>query len=436
MMTATTELSSTPLFCTQGAGPHAMQRLVFLPWSGTPSHPNLQGLQRVCISLLSTYSQLWSDAGRPTYTVKNLSKLLEGRWEQALSIKQLEDAGEEILHQLARLHKARYLLSAHLSTLPQQPEGDDTLACLQVEWLLYDAHTEQWALQYKTPLPYFEPAGNTLDTLAPTVWSLEDLMRGISLNLLAFFNPPDAVQRLSDLTPFKLNAPYALLRRWVEAEAQSTTPLRLEALKALLPIAPHHHLVHWSLAKQYKLNRQYAQAKEHLISALSSPHFPQRFKAQLLNELGSCSALIGDQEQALDAWLHAVEEDPTHVLTHMNIAHAYEELGQEEQSEQHLRKVLQVSPADGRVYYSLARIYSCQGRWPEALAQYQLQLLLDPTDPWCHNNIATTCLQQNRLPQAKHHLQRACALDPEGEAGQYAQLVLSGLLLDEEAGAA
>ena len=129
-------------------------------------------------------------------------------------------------------------------------------------------------------------------------------------------------------------------------------------------------------------------------------------------------------------WLQAIKQDPSLVLAYMNIAHAYEEMGQELQSEVYLNKVLKLAPADARVYYSLARIYLCQEKWDEALAQYQLQLLLEPHDPWCHNNIATSYLQQSKPKSAIQHLERAKALDPQGEAGQYAELVLIGLMED------
>jgi hypothetical protein len=52
---------------------------------------------------------------------------------------------------------------------------------------------------------------------------------------------------------------------------------------------------------------------------------------------------------------------------------------------------------------------------------------LEPSDPWCHNNIATCALQLNKPEMAKRHFKHAQVLDADGEAGQYATLVLTGL---------
>jgi tetratricopeptide (TPR) repeat protein len=216
-----------------------------------------------------------------------------------------------------------------------------------------------------------------------------------------------------------------------EADAQPTAKLKLEALEARYKENPSDSLTRFFLAKQYKQSRQYQSAIQLFKTVLNSNDFPVKMKAQILNEMGSCAALLDEKEEALQFWLEAIKQDSSLVLAYMNIAHAYEEMGQEAQSEAYLTQVLKLAPADTRVYYSLARIYLCQEKWDEALAQYQLQLLLEPNDPWCHNNIATSYLQQSNQKSAIQHLERAQALDPQGEAGHYASLVLMGLTSDE-----
>ena len=410
---------------------HETERLILLPWTCQPTQTSVERLKHVLTFLIQVYSTFLVENTGGSSPIKNLAKMLEARWDPEVPVKELGDIGREMLDDLARMHKARYLLTGHIRPLSEGVTLEDRAISVQVTLQLYDANTEQWALNHTLNLSYFEPNCNTLDTLHPVTWHLEDCLKQISVHLLSFIaTPTEAIASLQEIGQFRLTGNYPLLVQLMEADAQPTAKLKLEALNALNTTYPEDLLVRYFLAKQYKQGRQYQAAIDIFKTVLESTSFPPKLKAQILNEMGSCAALLGEKDDALKFWLQAIKQDPSLVLAYMNIAHAYEEMGQELQSEVYLNKVLKLAPADARVYYSLARIYLCQEKWDEALAQYQLQLLLEPHDPWCHNNIATSYLQQSKPKSAIQHLERAKALDPPGEAGQYAELVLIGLMED------
>lgn len=411
---------------------HDTERLVLLPWTCTPLQQSVEQLKYVITFLLQFYSTFWLDNTAGSSPIKNLTRILEAKWDAEVPVHALGDVGKEMLDELARMHKARYLLTGHIRPLAEGTEPTDRAISVQLTLLLYDAQLEKWVLNHTLNISYFEPNANTLETLCPVVWHLEDCLKQVSAHVLSFISSPkELVSSLQELEQLKLSGNYHQMVALREADAQPTAKLKLEALEARYKENPNDSLTRFFLAKQYKQSRQYQSAIQLFKTVLNSNDFPVKMKAQILNEMGSCAGLLDEKEEALQFWLEAIKQDSSLVLAYMNIAHAYEEMGQEAQSEAYLTQVLKLAPADTRVYYSLARIYLCQEKWDEALAQYQLQLLLEPNDPWCHNNIATSYLQQSNQKSAIQHLERAQALDPQGEAGHYASLVLMGLTSDE-----
>jgi len=401
------------------------ERLVLVPWTYQKNIPELESFLEVVQYLLGLYCSVWENATQPNL-IKNLTRTLQNRWDDSMPMNELGAAAQELLKEITTMHRARYLLTGHISA-SQCAEHPERIQSINVQILLHDTYTQQWALNHVISLKYFEPKRHSLNDLAPASWMLEELMRSISLYLIAFMNPESVHLKMSDIATFRLGSSFDLLVDIAKVDKLSTASARAEGYQLLSEESPKNCLVYLMLGRQLKLNRKYIQATRALAQAVSSSHFPRRMRAQILNELGSCVALSGEREHAIDHWMNAIEADPTHILAYMNIAHAYEELGQESKAEHYLKQVLNYAPGDTRVYHALARIYSCQEKWGKAIAQYKLQLLLDPSDPWCHNNLGTCSLQQENKDQAIKHFKRAQLLDPKGEAGQYASLVLSGM---------
>ncbi len=402
-----------------------LEHLLLLPWTRESTYPFLSDFVEVLQFLLAQYCSVWQNPAQASL-VKNLTRTLQGRWESSSPLNQLGETGISFLKDVSTMYQARFLLSGHASVI-ENPQVEGELLGVKVQILLFDTVTQAWALNHTLDLAYFEPHRNRLNDFAPITWMLEELMQNISLHLIAFMKPEHAAPKMASLSEFHLDTPYDALVQFAAVENLPTASKRAEEYHRLAQAFPQNALIHLLLGRQLKLNRKYIEAAQALEKALQRPIFPKRMRGHILNELGSCVALSGDRETALEHWQASIEADPTHVLAYMNITHAYEELGLEKKAESYLKDVLNYSPSDTRVYHALARLYSCQNLWDKALAQYQLQLLLEPSDPWCHNNIATCALQLNKPDMAKRHFKHAQDLDSEGEAGQYAMLVLTGM---------
>jgi tetratricopeptide (TPR) repeat protein len=339
-------------------GSHALynqtERLLLLPWTCQPTmYASVERLKNVLTFLLTVYSNFWVETTGSNALIKNLSKLLETRFDPEIPIKELGIVGQEMLDDLAKMHKARYLLTGHVRPLTEGDAPSDRAISVLITLQLYDAQTENWVLNHTLTLSYFEPHCNTLETLHPVVWHLEDCFKKISAHLLSFMvTPANAIKVLQEIDQFRLSGDYQLLVQLMATDVQPTPKLKLEALQQLNQAYPTNLLVAYFLAKQYKQGRQYLAAIETFKCVVDVPHFPPKFQAQTLNEMGSCAALLGEQKEALTYWLNAIEKDNTFVLAYMNIAHAYEEMGLETQSEEYLKNVIQLAPADARIYYS------------------------------------------------------------------------------------
>ncbi|MEB3244752.1 MAG: tetratricopeptide repeat protein [Vampirovibrionales bacterium] len=155
-----------------------------------------------------------------------------------------------------------------------------------------------------------------------------------------------------------------------------------------------------------------------------------RLKAQYANEIGICYALINNYDDAIKYWQRAITLTPDHVLAYYNVGHAYESKGEFANAAEMFLKAKQYAPNDTRLWTNLARVYSKLDKWPEALEAYQKQLKANPADPWCHSNIANCYLHLGETSKAKQHFERALELEPNGEAANFARLVLVQLMSD------
>jgi Tfp pilus assembly protein PilF len=174
---------------------------------------------------------------------------------------------------------------------------------------------------------------------------------------------------------------------------------------------------------EYELEKSVLFYREALKISQACP----RNKATYATEAGISCALLGRSDLAQQWWERAIQYDATYINPYFNIANTYEDQDNYPAAEQYFLKAQELAPDDFRTFLNLARIYSKMGIWDKAIHQYQYQLASEDQDPWCHSDLATCYLNLGDLPNAKHHLEKTVQLDPEGEAGQYAQLILSGL---------
>jgi tetratricopeptide (TPR) repeat protein len=400
-------------------------RLLLLPWTYDREDSHLANFMDVLHFLLNFYSSLWQN-NTTDNRIRGLTRTLQEKWDRHSSIEEDGRNSDALLKQLAGIHHTRFVVGGHVQWVPQTSDVNK-VDHLSLKMLLYDTVEKEWVLKREFPLKHFEPLHNQKTDFAPVDWALDKLLKTISSHLLTFMNAEDAPLYFKALHDFTLATPYAVLTQLSEVEKLPTASKRAERYSELIQEHPNDALLHLLAGRQLKLNRRYTEAIQALEKALASPVFPSTLHSQILNELGGCLALNGEREKAIRYWEKAFTLEPSNTLTYMNITHAYEAMGQDAKAEASLKAVLPYAPNDIRIHNGLARVYCAQGLWSKVLMQYHVQLLLDPSDPWCHNNVATSSLKENKIDRAKKHFAYAQELDPEGEAGQYATLILAGI---------
>lgn len=202
---------------------------------------------------------------------------------------------------------------------------------------------------------------------------------------------------------------------------------KISFYEAALREDPQMEVAYGHLARLYKNDQAYEKSVICYREALKNAHGAPRNKALYATEAGISCALLGRVEYALQWWLRAIEYDPSYINPYFNLANIYEDQENLGEAERYFLKAQQLAPDDFRTYLNLGRLYSKLGEWDKALTQYHRQLEAEDDDPWCHSDVATCYLNLGDIQNAKQHLEKTVNLDPEGEAGQYAQLILSGM---------
>ena len=295
-------------------------------------------------------------------------------------------------------------------------------------WYWFNAQYNEYQLIQSFPISQFEPGRDTFNNLAPTPEELNAVLNWFSFHSVLHLKPSLSTELMGVMSGQRFVNHYNTLQQWVDAKQTKSFATRLALFEQISQQDPRFEPAIQQLGRLYKQQRDYVKAIDNYQKAIAVSQASDNVRSNYAIEAGICAALEGDKEQAIQLWLKATALQPNSLKPYMNIAHMYEELNDLEQAERFFRKAQVLAPQDSRLYYNLARVYSRQQQWGKALAQYQLQLVVDQKDPWCHSNIATCYLQLGDEQNAKTHLEHTVELDATGEAGQYANLILAGIL--------
>jgi tetratricopeptide (TPR) repeat protein len=333
----------------------------------------------------------------------------------------------EILERLQRIaiaNRVQYVWTGQLSYALKQEKKEGEHATVKVNYWLYDASQNQLVLNEIFPLlredviePQLPPVGIT---------SFNQLINQITAHVAQTvtqkkFDVSSIVPLSTSLVAihWAMRAYHAI--RHEEKVTFYETALREDA---------NMEVAYSNLARIYKSDQLYERSVLCYREALKHAHGTPRNRAMYATEAGIACALLGRPELALQWWVKAIDYDPTFLNPYFNLANIYEDQNNLREAEKYFLKAQKLAPDDFRTYLNLARLYSKLGEWEKALTQYQRQLETESEDPWCHSDVATCYLNLGDTKNAMQHLKKTVSLDPNGEAGQYAQLILSGISLN------
>ncbi len=323
------------------------------------------------------------------------------------------------LAQVCKSQRTQYAFTG--SILPAPPPQ----SAFEINYRLYEARTNQYLIGQKLFLPLTTQQAEHPSGLPYTADELNLVInQTVSQLAQALFgeNPALAADKLA---PF--------------STSMHSMQLMLQAHQSFLPAekielyetATHEDIrlesAYFHLARIYKNESLFEKSVLYYRETLKCSTAAPRNKSIYATEAGIACALLGRPDLALQWWKHAVSYDPTFLNPYFNIANTYEDQDHFAEAEAYFLKAQALAPDDFRTFFNLARIYSKMGAWDKALQQYRKQLRTEDADPWCHSDVATCYLNLGDLQNAKTHLQKTVNLDPGGEAGEYAQLILSSL---------
>jgi tetratricopeptide (TPR) repeat protein len=126
--------------------------------------------------------------------------------------------------------------------------------------------------------------------------------------------------------------------------------------------------------------------------------------------LGLSAWKSGDLARAQGAFGKALDRDPNHVKSLVNLGRVLLDAKRPEDALERLTRAADIDPLSGDAHRLLGRAYHAQGKTDEAVDAYRRAIELDPKDGWAMNNLGLLFLEQQRAADALPLLARAAEL--------------------------
>jgi tetratricopeptide (TPR) repeat protein len=381
--------------------------------------PSVSGLTLHCeeLYLYGVLSQLARFNEIQYKDFATLADKIEPDWMNPDLMKPLSDPSPK-LRQICQSARTQFLFTGTLA------QSEAIKSQVEIRFQLYEAKTNRFLINQTTTLALdTENLGEGGDPQIPVAELNQVINKTVSLFMRALY--PEDTSESHSLAPF--SASLSAMKLALKAHRSQDSAEKIALYESAIREDPQMETNYYQLARIFKNEYQLEKSVVFYREALKISQACPRNKATFATEAGIACALLGRNDLALQWWERAIQYDPTYINPCFNIANTLEDQEDYAGAEQYFLKAKSLAPNDFRTFLSLARIYSKMGVWDKALSQYQYQLASEEGDPWCHSDMATCYLNLGDLPNAKRHLEKTVALDPNGEAGEYAQLILSGL---------
>jgi Flp pilus assembly protein TadD len=125
--------------------------------------------------------------------------------------------------------------------------------------------------------------------------------------------------------------------------------------------------------------------------------------------LGLSAWKAGDHESAEDAFGRALELDPNHVKSRLNLGRVLLDTSRPEEALTRIEEALAKDPQSNVAYRLEGRALHQMGRNEEAIEAYRQAIRIDGQDAWAMNNMALVLIEEGRFDEALPPL--ACAVE-------------------------
>lgn len=139
---------------------------------------------------------------------------------------------------------------------------------------------------------------------------------------------------------------------------------------------------------------------------------PVILPAEIWLRVGAASEALDQRDRALNAYLKAVDLDPTLGEAHEGAGLDLLARGRASEAREHLTAAIRLEPRRWRSHNALGVLADQTGDYAGAIAHYQTALDLKPDSPMLINNIGYSRFLANDLDQAARDFYQATELDP------------------------
>ena len=123
--------------------------------------------------------------------------------------------------------------------------------------------------------------------------------------------------------------------------------------------------------------------------------------------LGLSARKADQHEIAKGAFERALELDPKHVKSQLNLSRVLMDMGAPEDALVHIRAALELDPESSVAYRLKGRVFDAIHQLPQAVEAYRDALRLDNDDAWSMNNLALIYIEEGLYAEALPPLARA-----------------------------
>ncbi len=192
-----------------------------------------------------------------------------------------------------------------------------------------------------------------------------------------------------------------------DANAAEVSPLSSESASASAPTPAVTGPVSFEDANSAFKEKRYADAAR--LFATYTTAKPDNVWGYYM--LGLSAWKAGDHDRAVDAFQRALEQDSTHVKSHLNLTRVLIEQGKPQDALSSVEAALKIDSASSEGFRLLGRVKSALGDTTGAVDAYRRSLVLDERDVWSLNNLAVVYIGQRQFDQALGPLAHAIEID-------------------------
>lgn len=182
------------------------------------------------------------------------------------------------------------------------------------------------------------------------------------------------------------------------------TPEPAETVAATEP-EPLHEVTYEEAEAAYR-DRRYGEAVE-LFTAYAQRKTENPWGFYML---GLSAWKAGDYDRAEGAFKRAIELDPSHVKSRINLARTLLDAGKPSYALVRIHEALELDPQSGTAHRLEGVALHDLGKRDDAVTAYRKAIVIDPEDAWAMNDLALVLIEEGRADEATRALARATEL--------------------------